>query len=386
MSKPRRVLIISNSSVESRAGGGILAFRFARHLVRQGWDIRQLTMNTNLRSKSKETVDGVRITRTPYFSNRQVYKALSLPLVTVKTLSQVRTADEILIFAPVPSYGAVILAARLTGRRVVFCSVLFGADDAESLVGMAYFPWIRRRLLGLASNHYALQPEFTAAWRRVFGTADKVIETPQGIDSTIFKVAERSEAAALRRKLDLPEGRLILLTVGYIIPRKGIGGIIDALARLDHDFLYVAVGDYEVQTGSPVWSQRHAMEELVQRGRHLLGDRVLFLGSRDNVQEYMQASDVLIMNSDQEGLPNVLLEGMACGLAPVIRRMAGVDGYLTIHGENAEVFEDEEGLFPALDRVCGNAEYRYQLGANAASLIREEYSYDAVMKRIFPDA
>ncbi len=61
------------------------------------------------------------------------------------------------------------------------------------------------------------------------------------------------------------------------------------------------------------------MEEAKARG---LSDRVVFTGIVDNVEEYLQAFDALLLLSEYEGMPNVVLEGMATGL-PVISNPVG---------------------------------------------------------------
>jgi len=64
---------------------------------------------------------------------------------------------------------------------------------------------------------------------------------------------------------------------------------------------------------------RHDVAQLADRLR--LGDRVRFLGQRDDVPDIVGASDMLALVSAREGLPRCLLEAMSMGV-PVIASTA----------------------------------------------------------------
>ncbi len=91
-----------------------------------------------------------------------------------------------------------------------------------------------------------------------------------------------------------------------------------------------------------------------------LGGRVRFLGTRreDEVIEHLDASDLFVLPSiisqdgQMEGLPNVLIEALACGLPVVTTRLSGIpelveDGVIGALAEPG----DPESLRAALRRV-----------------------------------
>lgn len=123
-----------------------------------------------------------------------------------------------------------------------------------------------------------------------------------GVDLDVFHPADRSQSRA-----DLKLKGFTLLTAGHLVERKGHHLIIKALKELPGVALLVA-GDGEI---------RASLEALTdQLG---LQDRVTFLGAVPHKDLYRvySAVDALVLASDREGWPNVLLEAMACG-TPVV--------------------------------------------------------------------
>lgn len=89
-------------------------------------------------------------------------------------------------------------------------------------------------------------------------------------------------------------------------------------------------------------------EELAALSRELgVDDRVVFSGFSKDVESVLARSDVFVLSSTSEGLPNTLLEAMACGVLPVSRDVGGV----------REVWPDELDEF-LLPGNAGPAEFR----------------------------
>ena len=124
-----------------------------------------------------------------------------------------------------------------------------------------------------------------------------------GVDLTFFKPLSYRYSLKQKRQI---QGKL-LISVGYLIERKGHHLIIEALKKLpDYQLFIVGGGDWE-----------NKLKNLaVQMG---VAERVRFLGEIEQQQlpELYNIADALVLASDREGWANVLLEAMACG-TPVV--------------------------------------------------------------------
>jgi glycosyltransferase involved in cell wall biosynthesis len=139
--------------------------------------------------------------------------------------------------------------------------------------------------------------------------AERVVVVRNGVDRERFRPLD---GGALRSRLGV-RGRLALC-VGRIDANKGQRLVLDAVARREAWSLAV-IGDGPDRV------------ELQRRAAALgLGHRVHFAGTvaRGALAEWYGAADVLVLASEREGLPNVVLESLACGTAVVATGAGGV--------------------------------------------------------------
>ena len=157
---------------------------------------------------------------------------------------------------------------------------------------------------------------------------------PQKI-KIIYSSIRRPEIAgdrkALRSRLDLPEGRVIV-SAGRLVPWKGFQELISTFSELKgtlFDITLVIAGD------GPL------MATLKEHARSLgVEDSVRFTGTLSQVElfSYIRAGDVFVLNTAYEGLSHLLIEVMALG-TPIIT---------TPVGGNTELITDgKEGLLVA---------------------------------------
>ena len=184
----------------------------------------------------------------------------------------------------------------------------------------------------------------------------------------VLDVGKR-EARAI---LGLPEDKRLLITVGRLIPLKRIDQIIKIMPQLDNAKLIV-VGD------GPA---RKPLERLVASLN--LKDRVLFIGrvSQEDVPLYLRASDVLVLNSETEGLSHVLLEAMAVGV-PIVATDAGGNPEVIEDGVNGLLVPigDQEELKGAILRVLQDNELAGGFVERSREKVVHTFDWDVMVKK-----
>ncbi|HEX7369050.1 MAG TPA: glycosyltransferase [Rhodanobacteraceae bacterium] len=130
----------------------------------------------------------------------------------------------------------------------------------------------------------------------------KVTALRNGVDLERFRPLDR---VAIRAELNLDTPTW--LTVSHLVERKGVHLVVAALAQVpDAVLLVVGAGP-----------EAGALRDLAKR--LCVSERVRFLGAIDHHElcRYYNAADVQVLASASEGMPNVVLESLACG-TPVI--------------------------------------------------------------------
>lgn len=127
---------------------------------------------------------------------------------------------------------------------------------------------------------------------------------PNGVDQEVFFPAATAEKRQIRSQLGLPLEHKLFAVTGYLSPLK------DPICAAE-GFLKSALPDAKmIFFGEGVL--RKALEPLCKSGKIILAGRVT------NIQTYLQASDFLVSSSRTEGMPNAVLEAMACGLPCIL--------------------------------------------------------------------
>ncbi|MCM3874372.1 MAG: glycosyltransferase [Pyrinomonadaceae bacterium] len=111
-------------------------------------------------------------------------------------------------------------------------------------------------------------------------------------------------------------------------------------------------------------------------------DHVEFLGELKDVQPFYYKSDFLMLTSDWEGTPNVLLEAMACGLPAVVTRVGGVP---EIVGQDRGLMveaNDADGLTRATLRMIDDRSLRAALGHKGQEYVARFHSPKALREQL----
>jgi glycosyltransferase involved in cell wall biosynthesis len=169
----------------------------------------------------------------------------------------------------------------------------------------------------------------------------------------------------IRRELATDPSAPIVLAMCRLDPRKGVDQIIRAVAALDGDLgrAQLAV----VGAGSTGESLARRLRLL---GAELLGDRVQFLGPRQDIAAVLRSADVLVQASAREALGLSVLEAQACG-TPVVAYPASGTSEIVRDGETGLLArqDDVAHLSACIGRVLTDAGLRAHLARQARAQV-----------------
>lgn len=201
--------------------------------------------------------------------------------------------------------------------------------------------------------------------------ASKFVTIPNGIDPPTPSTLSRVE---LLRELGLPSETRLIGAVGRLWPQKRIKDVICAAELLNvirKDVHLLIVGD---------GPQRAMLERF--RDQMEIEDKVHFLGNRADVARIMPHFDLLWLASEYEGLPNVIMEAMACGVPVVATRISGNTdlvedgrtGFLVPVGDRA-------GLARQARKILDDPNLARQLAAAGRERILADYRVERMIAR-----
>ena len=192
-----------------------------------------------------------------------------------------------------------------------------------------------------------------------------------GIDLSRFQRYGNREQ--LSHEFQLPVGRVVVGTIGRLVPEKGQHLMIEAAAKLRHAFpkaFFLFVGD------GPL---RGNLEQLIRQWD--LSDRCRILGVSDRIPELLSLMHVFALPSLSEGLPMAVLEAMAAR-KPIIATNVGALPKVLAHERSALMIEPEAGsLAAALTRLMNNSDLMRHLAGNAYRRVQREFSAERMAQK-----
>jgi len=291
-----------------------------------------------------------------------------------------RERIEAVLFSSMVTAGLALPVSRWLRRRgVVTAAIPVGRDVTLPVAPyQRLVPRVFRSLDAVFPISRATADECLARG----ASPEQLRVIPCGVDAARFPPpGERAETRrALTRALGgshpLPEGALLLCSVGRHVERKGFAWFVDrVMPRLPADVHFWLAGE-----GPTTPSVREATE------RHGLTDRVRFLGrvSDETLGLLLRGADLFVMPNipvpgDIEGFGVVMLEAGMSGL-PVVA--AGIEGIRDVvrEGENGRLLPsgDEDAFADAILRFHADRSALADASARAARFTRATFTWPAI--------
>lgn len=195
---------------------------------------------------------------------------------------------------------------------------------------------------------------------------DKCKVIYRSVDSTKFKprTLKRSESDNIQ-----------LLAIGRLTWQKGYDYLLEAMQSVlsKNQCKLLIIGDGE---------EFERLSKKIDELQIAESVRIIRRVNRDEIIDYMHASDIFIQASVSDALPNTLLEASACGL-PIIGTKAGGIPEVVVDGSNGILVEAKNGsaLASAINRLISDEDLRLVMGNRAKDICRTIFSSQTELRK-----
>lgn len=196
---------------------------------------------------------------------------------------------------------------------------------------------------------------------------DKIEILPNGVDTNIFyPLGEKEENLAL--------------FVGRVCREKGVKTLLEAVKYLKTSINLAIIGpmDYDLKHFT---NMLRLIEKENKKGIH----KIVYLGAknRDEIIEWYRKASFLVLPSQREGFPLVLIEALACETPVIATSVGGVSEILS--GNDCGVIippNDPRKLAQAMQFLINNREIRIKLGRRGRTIVKKYFSLDVVVEKL----
>ncbi|MFH1264298.1 MAG: glycosyltransferase [Planctomycetota bacterium] len=259
------------------------------------------------------------------------------------------------------------IVGRLAARRAGVPHVVSGIRVAERR--SRWRLWVDRITDGRVDRHVCVSnavARFSA--ERAGLPEEKLVVIRNGIDARLYPARHRADLESY----GIRAGRRVATYVGRLDRQKGVRWLVEAAPEWldqvpDCDLLLVGKGPDQPEL------------ELLCR-RQGISDRVRFAGWRADVPEILAASDLLVLPSAWEGMPNVVLQAMASRL-PVLA--TDVEGVRELLGSGADPqtvpYGDTKALADRMVTLMSDRNLVSQLGEQNRARAESEFDVERMV-------
>ncbi len=314
--RPIRVQLVASGVYPPDFGGGQLRVHRTLLRMQQNYPIQVevLAFAGEATQPGCSTIDGLRVYRLARSTN-----PLGLLFEVGRHLRRARQqgVDVVYVIATGRLAYLTALWARLLGLplmvEIMNCCLL---ETRARRLAARFFTRAATLMVAIS--------EPVAREIRTFNVPDnRIWIRPNPVDISRHRSPSRAEHSAERRKLGYAEAHVLHVLAGGIEHRKNQLFAIDIIEALEERHKLLLIGP--VMLHDPEYAQRlrERIATSPARDRILLVDRFT-----DELHRVMYAADCLWMPSIEEGLGNVMLEALCCGVPCVINEALGMDEHI----------------------------------------------------------
>jgi glycosyltransferase involved in cell wall biosynthesis len=387
-----KICIFTETYYPVVGGGETQARLLAEGLITNGHSVIVLTRRSDAALRQHENYGDVSVYRLAPVGSGQL-KKWGLLLSSLPALVRLRDQYDLIFVSGYRIIGlTAVLVGKLFRKPVVlkadsqgemsgefFESGLKKFGTSRSSLPFRLFFGFRNVILKKADAFSAISPEIASEWTSNRVPLNKIHVIPNGVDTALFAPANAEQKSFLREKLNLPQAAIIAIYTGRLVSYKGLPLLLkvwnEIRPRHENAILLLAgTGGLDIHNCE---AQLH--DYVTSAG---LEKNVLFLGSIQNIPEYLQAADLFVFPTENDAFPSSLIEAMACAL-PVVTTPVGAIKTIVSHRETGLLVQpgNFEQLFEALYVMLSDKAFASRLGEAACRMVQERYSAGSMMRK-----
>ena len=268
------------------------------------------------------------------------------------------------------------LLGRLAGKKCKVRKVIYQVHGFHFYKGAPFKNWLLYYPVERWLAHYTdaiitiNSEDYERAKKFKLRNKGKVYYVPGvGIDTSQYH-SDRQNRMEKRKELGLGENDITLISMGDLTERKNYPVAIEAIAMVNNSSL-----QYFICGQGP--DEEKLKELAVKLG---VEKQIHFLGYRTDIKELLQASDIFLFTTRQEGLSRSLMEAMASGLQCIASRIRGNMDLL--NDSNGGILCDNvEDYKKAIEKLAKEPVLRKRMSINNLDAI-QRYSVGEISEKI----
>jgi glycosyltransferase involved in cell wall biosynthesis len=380
-----RICLLTETYHPLTGGGETQARILAESLIARKYQVFIVTQRSYDSLKIVDTIDGVSVYRiAPVGRGR--FTRWHMTVWSFLALARMRHQYDVILVSGFKALGlSAVLIAKLFRKACVlkadsngemsgefFAAGLNKLGVAPSSLLVRLFLSVRNKILRAADCFVAITSGIARELQTQGVNPMLIFPITNGVDISKFRRANALEKQQLRRQLSIPKKRTIVTYAGRLVSYKGLPLLLrvaEAIQRECKEVGFVLIGS----GGIDIHNCETELKEFVRA--KCLEEAVYFPGEVGNVHEYLQASDIFVLPSEEDAFPAALVEAMACGLPVVSTPVGGIkeiitdrhDGLLVEAGDFQQLHDRIRALI--FDRTLSDS-----LGRAAVRTVHERYS------------
>lgn len=367
-----------------QCGGSItVAYQISKKLMEIGHEVTVYTTDgyrsrLNVKKNESVDVDGI---KTYYFRNLSSYLARELvlpipyylPLVLrreIKNFDVIHIHEHRTILAVVTHH----YAKKYNIPYIIHAHGSMLPNFHRQRLKKIFDLFFGYKILKDASKVIALTKLETKQYKKMGVDENKIVIVPNGIDLSEYKNLPKKGEFRSKYKIKINEKTILYL--GRIHKIKGIDLLVKAFSDLINEF-----DDVRLVIAGPDDGYLSTLK--VQIEDLGIQDKILFTGplyGMDKLKAYVD-SDVYVLPSIYEIFGITVLEACACGMPVIVTDRCGIADIVD-RRMGYVVKYDKLELRDAIIKVLSNEELKRKLGEEGRRLVREEYGWDKVVKKV----